>query len=116
MVEYVGLLALFGVGVVIALALLGAAEFLGPRLSFAEKSDPFECGERQIDAPQNRFSIKFYMVALFFIIFDIEAVFLFPWAVIFEPLGILGFIEMMVFVGALAVGLVYVWRKGALEW
>jgi len=107
---------MFAAGTGVALAMLGLCEFLGPKLVFREKMEPFECGENQVVSPKRRFSVRFYLVAMLFIIFDIEAVFLFPWAVIFQPLGIYGFIEMMIFILILAVGLVYVWKKGALEW
>jgi NADH-quinone oxidoreductase subunit A len=100
----------------IAAAMIGLSELLGPKINFREKLEPFECGENQIVSPKQRFSIRFYLVALMFIIFDIEAVFLFPWAVIFQPLGVFGFVEMMAFITILAAGLAYVWKKGALEW
>ena len=100
----------------VAGAMIALSEFLGPKLKFREKMEPFECGENQIVSPKQRFSVRFYLVALMFIIFDIEAVFLFPWAVIFQPLGLFGFVEMMIFIAILAAGLVYVWKKGALEW
>jgi NADH-quinone oxidoreductase subunit A len=114
--EYIPVLIMFVVAAGIAVAMTGLAQFLGPKVSFREKMEPFECGENQIDSPQQRFSIRFYLIALLFIIFDIEAVFLFPWSVIFQSLGIFGFAEMMVFIFILGVGLVYVWKKGALEW
>ena len=100
----------------VAGAMIALSELLGPKLKFREKMEPFECGENQIVSPKQRFSVRFYLVALMFIIFDIEAVFLFPWAVIFQPLGLFGFVEMMIFIAILAAGLVYVWKKGALEW
>ncbi len=117
--QYIPVLLLFLVSGGVAIAMLGIAEFLGPkdpRDKFREKMEPFECGENQIASPQQRFSIRFYLIALMFIIFDIEAVFLFPWSVIFQELGLFGFVEMMVFIIVLGVGLAYVWKKGALEW
>lgn len=114
--QYIPLLIMFALAAVIAGAMLGLSEFLGPKLTFREKMEPFECGENQIVSPKQRFSVRFYLVALMFIIFDLEAVFLFPWSVIFQSLGLFGFIEMMIFISILAVGLVYVWKKGALEW
>jgi len=77
---------------------------------------PYECGMPIIGSAQERFSIKFYIIAMLFILFDIEAVFLYPWAVMFKRLGIFGFVEMGVFIIILLVGFVYVWKKGALEW
>ncbi|MBI4666799.1 MAG: NADH-quinone oxidoreductase subunit A [Nitrospinae bacterium] len=96
--------------------MLALSEFLGPKVTFREKMEPFECGENPITSPKLRFSVRFYLVALMFIVFDIEAVFLFPWAVNFIPLGLFGFAEMLVFIVILALGLAYVWKKGALEW
>jgi NADH-quinone oxidoreductase subunit A len=86
------------------------------------KLEPFEAGEVPISSPRQRFSIKFYMVALFFIVFDIEAVFLFPWAVLYKSwladpaFAWVAFTEMFLFLGILSLGLVYVWKRGALQW
>jgi len=99
-----------------AIGMIVLTSVLGPKKKFPEKMEPFECGVSPIYNPKSRFSIRFYVVAMLFIIFDIEAVFLFPWAVIFKELGMFGFIEMMVFIVVLTVGLIYIWRKGALEW
>ncbi|MGK7346314.1 MAG: NADH-quinone oxidoreductase subunit A [Candidatus Nitrospinota bacterium M3_3B_026] len=114
--QYVPVLLMLLAAAGVAAVMLGLSEFLGPKVRFREKMEPFECGENQIVSPKLRFSVRFYLVAMLFIVFDIEAVFLFPWAVIFQPLGIFGFVEMMVFIAILAAGLVYVWKKGALEW
>ena len=113
---YIPVLLVFAVSAGIAAAVLGISEGLGPKVTFREKMEPFECGENPIMSPKLRFSVRFYLIALLFIVFDIEAVFLFPWSVIFQPLGMFGFGEMMVFIAILALGLVYVWKKGALEW
>jgi NADH-quinone oxidoreductase subunit A len=99
-----------------SIGILVATTFIGPKKSFPEKMEPFECGEHQLFSPKLRFSVKFYLVALLFVIFDIEAVFLYPWAVLFKELGLFGFVEMMIFIAVLAVGLIYVWKRGALEW
>ncbi len=115
--QYIPLLMMFVAAVGVSIAMLGISELIGPKSKpFREKMEPFECGENQIVSPKQRFSVRFYLVALLFIIFDIEAVFLFPWAVVFQPLGLFGFVEMMVFIAILTVGLVYIWKKGALEW
>lgn len=114
--QYIPVLLMAGAAIGTAVVMLGLSEFLGPRHTFREKMEPFECGENQIVSPKRRYSVRFYLIAMFFIIFDIEAVFLFPWAVIFQRLGIFGFVEMMIFILMLAAGLVYVWKKGALEW
>ena len=114
--EYTGIAAIMVIGFVLAGALLGIHLLLGPRRRFDEKLDPFECGERPIVSPRQRFSVKFYIVAMLFILFDVEAVFLYPWGALFLELGWFGFIEMFTFILVLAVGLTYVWMKGALEW
>jgi len=113
---YLPLALMLAVATGIALVMVALSEFLGPRRVFREKMEPFECGENPIVSPKQRFSVRFYLIAMLFIIFDIEAVFLFPWAVVFQSLGLFGFIEMMIFIAILAAGLVYVWKKGALEW
>lgn len=113
---YIPVLLMLVIAAGIAVVMLLLSQMLGPKVKFREKMEPFECGENPIASPKQRFSIRFYMIAMLFIIFDIEAVFLFPWSVIFQPLGVFGFVEMMVFILILAAGLVYVWKKGALEW
>ena len=99
-----------------AIGMIVLTTLIGPKKSFAEKDEPFECGVSPVSDPNSRFSVRFYIIAMLFIVFDIEAVFLFPWAAIFKDLGLFGFVEMMVFIFVLAIGLVYVWKKGALEW
>lgn len=107
-----------GLGVIILLL----NRFIGPRIINDIKSSTFECGSDPIGSARQRFNVKFYLVAIFFIVFDIEAVFMYPWAGLFremiiEPgVGWTTFAEMFIFVGILASGLVYVWRRGALEW
>ncbi len=93
-----------------------ATSLLGPKKKFAEKMEPFECGETQIVSPRQRFSVKFYLVAVLFILFDIEAVFLFPWAILYKKLGLFGLVEMMAFIFILGIGLFYVWKRGGLQW
>ena len=114
--EYIPVLLMLFLAAATAVGMLVATSLLGPKKKFADKMEPFECGESPIVSPKQRFSIKFYLVALFFVIFDIEAVFVYPWAVIFKDLGMFGFIEMMIFISILAIGLIYVWKRGALEW
>ena len=89
---------------------------LGPRNPESVKLETYECGMQPIGPNRIRFAVKFYIIAMLFIVFDIEAVFLFPWAVIFKELKMFGFIEMGIFIAILFAGLAYVWRKGALEW
>jgi NADH-quinone oxidoreductase subunit A len=110
----IGLVLLVATG--LALVLLLLANVLGPRHPNAAKTSPFECGSVPVGSARDRFGVKFYVVALLFIVFDIEAVFLFPWAVLFTELGWAGYVEMLIFVATLVVGLAYVWKKGVLDW
>lgn len=89
---------------------------LGPSRETPVKGDAFECGNPPTGSAWGRFSVKFYLTAILFIVFDVEVVFLYPWAVLFRRLGWFGFGEMVVFIAVLGVALLYVWRKGALEW
>jgi len=114
--EYTGVLVILVVGMVVAGAMLGIHLLLGPRRQFAEKQEPFECGESQIVSPRRRYAVKFYMVAILFVVFDVEAIFFYPWGAIFQDLGWFGFGAMFVFTIPLAIGLVYEWMKGGLEW
>jgi NADH-quinone oxidoreductase subunit A len=116
MSEYIPVLIMILLAASTSVGMLVVTSIIGPKKRFADKMEPFECGESPIVSPRLRFSVKFYLVALFFVIFDIEAVFLYPWAVLFKDLGLFGFVEMMVFIFILAIGLIYVWRRGALEW
>ena len=113
--EYAGVLILILLAGVISGGMVLAHSLLGGRRPTPAKEEPFECGEPQLMRP-GKFSVKFYLVAMLFIIFDIEIIFLFPWAVLYRRLGILGFFEMASFLFVLAVGLFYAWKKGALEW
>lgn len=114
--EFIGVLLILGLALVVAGLMALAPTLLGPRREFAEKQEPFECGERQIVSPHQRFSVKFYLVAMLFVLFDLEAVFFYPWGALFRELGWFGFAAMGVFTVPLVVGLLYEWRKGALEW
>lgn len=114
--EYTGVLVILVAGMVIAGGMLGIHLLLGPRRSFAEKQQPFECGETQIVSPRRRYAVKFYMVAILFVVFDVEAIFFYPWGAVFQELGWFGFGAMFVFTIPLAVGLIYEWMKGGLEW
>jgi len=89
---------------------------LGMRKPTPEKLTPYECGMQPVGTARDRFSVKFYLVAMLFLLFDIEAIFLFPWAVVYRELKLFGFFEMLLFFAALLAGYVYVWKKGALEW
>ena len=100
----------FGGGTILISALLG------PKRKSETKLMPYECGIDPVGTARSRFSIKFYVIAMIFILFDIEAVFLYPWAVIYRKLGLFGLLEMGVFVLILLIGFIFVWKKGALEW
>jgi NADH-quinone oxidoreductase subunit A len=99
-----------------AVSSLVGSYVLGVKKPDPTKLSPYECGMRPIGTARDRFSVKFYLVAMLFLLFDIEAVFLFPWAVIFRELRIFGFFEMLLFIAAILAGYVYVWKKGALDW
>lgn len=114
--HFIALGLLFIFSVILCLLLLMMPRLFGARSSQQHLLDVFECGVPIRDAMQRRMQVRFYLVALVFIIFDIEAVFLFPWAVLFRRLGLFGLVEMFFFVGILTLGLAYVWRKGGLEW
>ena len=100
----------------VVLSLLFIAQKIGPRKPNPVKDEPFESGNPPKGDARLRFPVKFYLVAMLFLIFDIEVVFLYPWAILFRRLGVFGLVEMGIFLLILLVGLIYVWKKGALEW
>ena len=108
------------VQVVIAMALaaglIGASSLLGKRAKSPLKDTPYESGMAPVGSARERFSVKFYLVGMIFILFDIEAVFLYPWAVVYRELKLFAFAEMFIFVALILVGFFYVWKKGALDW
>jgi NADH-quinone oxidoreductase subunit A len=114
--EYTGVLIVLVAGLVIIGAMMAIQVLVGPRRDFDEKQEPFECGEKQIVSPHQRFAVKFYMVAILFVVFDVEAIFFYPWGALFYELGWYGYVAMFVFTIPLAVGLAYEWMKGGLEW
>ena len=114
--SYLPILVLISFAVLFALGSVIFSFLIGQKKPSAVKLAPYECGMPLIGTARERFSIKFYIIAMLFILFDIEAVFLYPWAVVFKKLGMFGFVEMGVFIVILLVGYVYVWKKGALEW
>jgi NADH-quinone oxidoreductase subunit A len=113
---YFPLLILFGLAGIVVLALLLVAQNVGPKSINPAKAEPFESGNPPRGDARVRFSVRFYLVAMLFLIFDLEVVFLYPWAIIFRQLGLFGLIEMGIFLGILMIGFIYIWRKGALEW
>ena len=108
------LLLIIAVGMAVGFVFLSQA--LGPKKYEQVKYSVYECGVDPFTSASVRVSVKFYLIALLFLLFDLETAFLYPWAVLFRDLGLFGFIEMAIFVGILLVGLVYAWKKGALEW
>ena len=110
------LLITFLLAAVVCLLLLSLSRFVGPRRPTPVKVLPFECGMEQLNKPGAQVSVKFSVVAMLFIIFDIEVAFLYPWAVVFRQLGLPGLVAVLAFLLILAVGFLYAWQRGALEW
>lgn len=113
---YLPIMVLIAIALAFALGSVVFSRLIGQKKPSAVKLAPYECGMPLVGSARERVSVKFYIIAMLFIIFDIEAVFLYPWAVVFKKLGMFGFIEMGVFIAILLVGYIYVWKKGALEW
>jgi NADH-quinone oxidoreductase subunit A len=114
--EYLPVVVLTGLAAVFAVASLAVSAALRPRRPTPAKVAPYECGIVPEHEPAERFPVKFYVVAMLFIIFDIETIFLFPWAVTFRQLGLFGLVEMVVFIALVFVAYIYVWQRGGLEW
>ena len=114
--EYLPILLFLIVAGGIGVALLGIGALLGPRSKNAEKSDAYECGFEAFEDARTKFDVRYYLIAILFIIFDLEIAFLFPWAVVFDKIGMIALVEMALFLALLVVGFAYVWKKGALEW
>jgi len=103
-------------GVVPVLLGGGLTRLLGVHRPDAEKLSPYECGFEAFEDARMKFDVRYYLVAILFILFDLEIAFLFPWAVVLDDIGLFGFVSMMIFLGILVVGFIYEWKKGALEW
>ena len=116
LLDYLPLVVFIAVALGLSLALLVAPFLVAYKRPDPEKLSAYECGFNAFDDARMKFDVRFYLVAILFIIFDLEVSFLFPWAVAFGDLGLYGFWSMMVFLGVLTVGFIYEWRKGALEW
>ncbi|RME17988.1 MAG: NADH-quinone oxidoreductase subunit A [Alphaproteobacteria bacterium] len=114
--EYFPIIVFFGVAVLIGAVFLIAAAVLAVRNPDPEKVSAYECGFNAFDDARMKFDVRFYLVSILFIIFDLEIAFLFPWAVAFKDVGLVGFWSMMVFLAVLTIGFAYEWKKGALEW
>jgi len=116
LLNYLPVIIFIGLSAVIGLALLVAPFIIAVKNPDPEKVSAYECGFDAFDDARMKFDVRFYLVAILFIIFDLEVAFLFPWAVAFKSVGWFGFWAMMVFLGVLTIGFIYEWRKGALEW
>ena len=116
LVEYLPILIFIGLAVVMTGVILGASYVIVPQHPYSEKTSAYECGFDAFDDARHKFDVRFYLVAILFIIFDLEVAFLFPWAIALGKIGVFGFWSMMVFLAILTVGFIYEWRKGALEW
>ena len=114
--EYFPILLFMLVGLVVGVAPLVLGKLLGPNRPDPEKLSPYECGFEAFEDARMKFDVRYYLVAILFILFDLEIAFLFPWATVINEIGFAGFLAMMVFLGILTVGFVYEWMKGALEW
>ena len=122
--DYIPLLVILLVATILAGVLVGLSWILGPKRPSAEKLAPYECGVTPVGSARERFPVKYYLIAMLFIVFDIETVFLYPWAITYIPLGLKyshatqvnSLYEMVVFIVILFVGYIYVWKKGAFEW
>jgi len=114
--EYLPILIFLGIAIAIAGAMVAAAFVVARQRPDSEKVSPYECGFEAFDDARSQFDVRFYLVAILFIIFDLEVAFLFPWAVSLGKIGVFGFWTMFIFLLILTIGFVYEWRKGALEW
>jgi len=108
------LFILVGLGVGIGPLIIG--KLVSPNKPDAEKNSPYECGFEAFEDARMKFDVRYYLVAILFILFDLEIAFLFPWAVVLQEIGLFGFLAMMIFLGVLVIGFIYEWMKGALEW
>jgi NADH-quinone oxidoreductase subunit A len=116
LLEYIAIAVMIAIATLIAFIAIGMGELFGPKKETAAKSIPYESGIVPIGAGTRRMPVRFYLIAVLFILFDIEVVFFLPWAIAFRKLGIFGLIEMIIFIVVLLIGYVYAWKKGALEW
>jgi len=116
LIEYLPILIFLGIAIAIAGVAVVGSLIIAPQRPDTEKNSAYECGFEPFDDARHKFDVRFYLVAILFIIFDLEVAFLFPWAVSLGKIGVFGFWSMMVFLGILTIGFIYEWRKGALEW
>jgi len=114
--EYLGILLLLVVGILFGVLTLFLGRFFRLSKPYREKLIPYESGNEPTEAPRMRFSVKFYLIAILFVVFDVESIYLYPWAVSYDRLGLFALVEMLLFVGLLLVGYVYAWKKEMLQW
>ena len=114
--QYLPVLLFILVGLLVGVAPQAIGALLGPRKPDAAKNSPYECGFDAFEDARMKFDVRYYLVAILFILFDLEIAFLFPWAVSLKEIGLTGFVAMMIFLGILVIGFVYEWKKGALDW
>jgi NADH-quinone oxidoreductase subunit A len=114
--NYLPIMIFIAIGIAIGVLPILAGFLLAPHKPDSEKLSPYECGFEAFEDSRMRFDVRYYLVAILFIIFDLEIAFLFPWAVVLDSIGLFGFVAMMVFLAILVIGFIYEWKKGALEW
>jgi NADH-quinone oxidoreductase subunit A len=114
--SYLPILVFMGIGLLVGGVFLVLGFVLGPHRPDSEKLSPYECGFEAFEDSRMKFDVRYYLVAILFIIFDLEIAFLFPWAVVLDQIGLTGLVAMAIFLGILVVGFIYEWKKGALEW
>lgn len=114
--NYLPILVFVAVGIAVGVVMISLGFVLGTRRPNSEKLSPYECGFEAFEDSRMKFDVRFYLVAILFIIFDLEIAFLFPWAVVLDKIGMVGYLSMALFLGILVIGFIYEWKKGALEW
>jgi NADH-quinone oxidoreductase subunit A len=114
--QYFPILLFIAFGIGLGLVMVGAGSFVSPNRPDPEKLSPYECGFEAFEDARMKFDVRYYLIAILFILFDLEIAFLFPWAVVLPEIGFFGFASMMVFLLILVIGFIYEWKKGALEW
>lgn len=116
LMEYLPIAVFFVIALVLSVAMIAMSLLAGKQRPDSEKSSPYECGFEPFTDARSKFDVRFYLVSILFIIFDLEIAFLFPWAVTLGKIGMAGFLSMMLFLGILTIGFIYEWKKGALDW
>jgi len=114
--NYIPIMIFIAIAMTMGAVMLGVGKVLGPHNPDKEKQSPYECGFEAFEDSRMKFDVRYYLVAILFIIFDLEIAFMFPWAVALDGIGLFGFIIMMIFLTVLVIGFIYEWKKGALEW